>query len=494
MFLKSGAVKKMQVLLSILFLMMASTCLPQQLIRDSLFSTSLQKEVSFEVWLPKNYSNTEKHLVLYSFCYDDFDMYCGILSSFVNFNRIPPVIAVNAHVKFTEYGYNYASEKLSKKGDTYTAFLTTELIPYIEKKYNTSDFRIALGHSYTAAYANYLLKNNPGLFRGYIAISHEKPEIKIDYTQSIKNISTPSYYFLATAGLDLPKRIQFSNQLYNEFIQVKNQNLKTKISHFATADHNSVRAYAFTAALEFIFKDYISYPDHSPDDYIKDHKIIGVKEFFNKTMKHNEYYYSYGLNNSANNINFFLELASANKDTAAFTYIENYSLLHNPDGNILEFLGYYNNEAGNAEKAKALFYRSIKKYKEDNSDFLYNVHYALANLYKDHYKNPEMAIKTLQEGKTQLDDPIFDMEIAGVMISMDYKLEDAPHVLQEFLANKNYSIASSEYPLEYVYYQLARCYTKLKNIEKAKDYVRKALETNPDYTEAKALMKTFDIK
>lgn len=56
-------------------------------------------------------------------------------------------------------------------GDRFLTFLTTELAPWVERRYRTAPFRIIAGHSRGGLFALHTLLNRPESFNAYIAMS-----------------------------------------------------------------------------------------------------------------------------------------------------------------------------------------------------------------------------------------------------------------------------------------------------------------------------------
>lgn len=54
--------------------------------------------------------------------------------------------------------------------DAFLAFISDELIPYVEKNYRTRPYRILVGHSFGGLFAIHTLIEKPKLFNAYIAI------------------------------------------------------------------------------------------------------------------------------------------------------------------------------------------------------------------------------------------------------------------------------------------------------------------------------------
>ena len=56
------------------------------------------------------------------------------------------------------------------KANPFVNFLETELMPYVDKNYNTAPYKILIGHSLGGLTAIDILTNSPKLFNAYIAI------------------------------------------------------------------------------------------------------------------------------------------------------------------------------------------------------------------------------------------------------------------------------------------------------------------------------------
>jgi predicted alpha/beta superfamily hydrolase len=56
-------------------------------------------------------------------------------------------------------------------GDRFLDFISTEVIPYVEKNYRTQPFRVLAGHSFGGLFATHAFFTRPALFNGVIAVS-----------------------------------------------------------------------------------------------------------------------------------------------------------------------------------------------------------------------------------------------------------------------------------------------------------------------------------
>ncbi len=67
-----------------------------------------------------------------------------------------------------KYGMPFNEE--NGEAESFSHFIETELIPFVENKYPVTNFRTVIGHSYGGLFTIYTLLNHPQLFSNYIAI------------------------------------------------------------------------------------------------------------------------------------------------------------------------------------------------------------------------------------------------------------------------------------------------------------------------------------
>lgn len=148
--------------------------------RDTVFSKILNQDRELSIYLPPSYhsSPNQKYPVLYILDGDyNFQYVAGLLELEGGISeRIPEMILVAISGKGGEtYKRNCKPniEGSEDKGnaDEVADFIEKELIPYVNSKYNTNDFKILSGHSLGGLFVINTALNHPQLFGQYIAIS-----------------------------------------------------------------------------------------------------------------------------------------------------------------------------------------------------------------------------------------------------------------------------------------------------------------------------------
>ena len=163
-----------------LIFIIASKVLSQKT-TEMIASSKLNEEREITIGLPLYYDkNPEKKYPLLILLDGDylFDPFQGALNYGAYWDDLPEVIIVGiSQNKNNERELDCATDNANglpiDKGEKFYEFIGLELIPYIQKKYRTTSFKIIAGHDTTAGFLNsYLYKDQP-LFNAYISLSSE---------------------------------------------------------------------------------------------------------------------------------------------------------------------------------------------------------------------------------------------------------------------------------------------------------------------------------
>lgn len=145
----------------------------QTAVADTIESKALKNTQQILIHLPNGYSKSESETYPVVYYFDAQDETFGNLVT-VNTDRlmwtkdIPNVITVG----IVQWDRSYLSiERQTEKGKSFLEYITTELIPYIEQKYRTSDYRVFVGHSLGGQFVTYGMTQHPETFNGVVAIS-----------------------------------------------------------------------------------------------------------------------------------------------------------------------------------------------------------------------------------------------------------------------------------------------------------------------------------
>lgn len=146
--------------------------------KRTIHSAVLNEDRTFQVSLPASYhwALDRSYPVLYVL---DGESHFLPTSGSVNFlaskGEIPEliVVAITSTVRIRDYTQtDWSSHWVGGGGaGQFRKFLSTELIPVIERTYRTNRYRILSGHSAGGQFALYALTSEPALFNAYIALS-----------------------------------------------------------------------------------------------------------------------------------------------------------------------------------------------------------------------------------------------------------------------------------------------------------------------------------
>ncbi len=142
-------------------------------------------------------------------------------------------------------------------GEQFYQFISTELLPYLQKNYRISPFKVIAGHDRTAGFINFFLYKDDPIFNGFICFSPElSTDMDVMLPERMAQLKKPVFYYLATAGGDVEK-LQKSTKALNETLAgVKNANFRYFFENLGDASHYSLVTYGVPGALYSMFSSY----------------------------------------------------------------------------------------------------------------------------------------------------------------------------------------------------------------------------------------------
>ncbi len=226
-------------------------------------SKKLNTTRELKINLPKNYDpkSTLKHPVIIVFDGDYlFEPVVGQVSYQTYFDEMPESIivgVVQGYERFYDSYYDEVTGLPIESGARFYQFIGEELLPYIDAKYNTSKFRVAIGHDIMGNFINsFLLSDNP-LFQAYINLS---PDFKGNMTdhvgKRIKYIKDDVFYYLATSDNDVAAIREIVGEINSQLKTSENKALTYYFDEFKGDSHYTLVTGALSRALDQIFDIY----------------------------------------------------------------------------------------------------------------------------------------------------------------------------------------------------------------------------------------------
>ncbi len=161
--------------------------------KETIHSRSLNENRAIWIYTPgitsQNTDANKQYPVLYLLDGNaHFFSTVGIIQqlSQANGNGVLPEMIVVA-IENTNRMRDFVPPAEPGKVNTFVDFLSAELIPYIDKNYNTAPYKLLVGHSLGGLIAMDILTKSPGLFNAYIAID---PSMWYSNEKFLNNIIT----------------------------------------------------------------------------------------------------------------------------------------------------------------------------------------------------------------------------------------------------------------------------------------------------------------
>ena len=193
---------------------------------ETIQSSKLGESREIKIQLPRGYdANQDKKYPLFIVLDGDylFEAVAGNTDYYAYWEDMPGAIVVGINQFDKRYDDCIYSEQNSlpiDSGSNFFEFIGIELLPYIEKKYKTTNFRVAVGHGETANFINYFLLKPQPLFKGYIAVSPELAPKMINYLPEVlSKIPSKTFYYLANTNNDSSSIKQMTAALNTQTFQ-----------------------------------------------------------------------------------------------------------------------------------------------------------------------------------------------------------------------------------------------------------------------------------
>ena len=230
-------------------------------------SAVLKEERQYQVQLPASYAwaKDRRYPVLYVL---DGETHFRHTATSVDFlskqGEIPEliVVALNSTVRIRDFTQTDWPEAWIGGGGAanFLRFLSSELIPDVERRYRTDGFRVLSGHSAGGQFALHALTAEPALFHAYFAFSpsldwdHNLPQRSLEKFLSGAR-SVPAFLYVARSD-DAGRALQDYDKVVDTLKASKPEGFRWHSQPFPDETHSSIPLLANIDALRSLYKGY----------------------------------------------------------------------------------------------------------------------------------------------------------------------------------------------------------------------------------------------
>ena len=234
-----------------------------QKISDSVFVKSQNLYRELTVSIPPSYKIDPKRTYPLLFLLDGdylFDPFEGAIKYGYYWDDLPELIIVGLSQdkeRDADCALDEASGLPEGSGADFFEFIGGELIPYLQKKYRISPFKIIAGHDVTASFLNLYLYKDAPLFNAYISLSPELGlEMETRIAERLAGFKQNIFYYQSSSDGDIKKMKEKITALDTNIKAVVNPSLNYKYDDFKEASHYSLVLYSIPSALYHFFSTY----------------------------------------------------------------------------------------------------------------------------------------------------------------------------------------------------------------------------------------------
>jgi len=362
---------------------------------DSIYSNIMQEPRQAWIYLPESAKipgNTTKYPVIYLLDGDaHFLSLAGMIQqlSTVNGNTITPEMIVVGIPNTNRMRDLTPSQVLSDPpmidssigrftggGTNFLSFIEKELMPYVEKTYPASPYKIFIGHSLGGLMVMDAFINRPHMFNSYVAIDPSMWWDKQSLYNSMKKKLNPTNYqgkglYLAIAntldeGMDTLTALKDTSLMtghfraileMNRYIRSKGNSFKYAYKYYPADTHGSVPLIAEYDALRFLF-DFYSFNVTNKDFLDSSSVMVEKIEEHYKKVTANMGYTILPPENFVNGMGYqALSMNQMKKAERLFSMnVRNFP----NSGNAYDSMGDYFKSAGDKKKAIEYYKRSLQ--------------------------------------------------------------------------------------------------------------------------------------
>ena len=263
-------------------------------------SFKLQEKRDVQYYIPEEYDETQKHILVVALDAERiFDDVVAKTKYFSKFHGMPPAIVVGVNqnkdqLRLDDCSFDEVSGLPSEKGKQFFEFIGMELVPFIEKTYNITAFKMIVGYDITANFGNFYLFKEVPLFNSYVSISPIlAPEMESRVATRVNALEKQIFYHLIVEK-DTKERDKNIGALNSSLKAIDKESFNYFYDEY-NADHISIATYGLAKAFDDIFtifkpispteyKEKIASSSEPVFDYLKN-KYAMIEDLFGFSKK-----------------------------------------------------------------------------------------------------------------------------------------------------------------------------------------------------------------
>lgn len=344
--------------ITLLVLFLTSIFVDAQVIYEPFESSKLGETREIKIQLPRNYDpedKTEYPLIIVLDGDYLFEPFAGNIDYQSYWGEMPKCVVVGINQsksRETDLFYDKEIYFPAHEGASFFEFIGMELIPYIESKYNVSQFRIVAGHDLSANFINYyLFKENP-IFRAFILLSPDlAPEMSIRVQERFTSLKTDTFYYVATADNDIADLKESIGAFNTQLGTLSNPKVHYRFDDFKDADHYSLVGLGIPKALNEIFALYKPINKQEYSDQVLTYEE-GPFKYLEKKYEDIKFFYGFEKKVVENDMKAIAAAATKKDDFEAMKDLSKLARKEYPDSMISAYYtGMYYEMDNNLKKA-----------------------------------------------------------------------------------------------------------------------------------------------
>jgi len=257
------------------FSLLVCGAVSSQIKREQFESRKLNSTRELKIKLPENYDPESelKHPVIIVFDGEYlFEPVAGQVSFQTHFDEMPQSIVVGVvqgKERFYDSYYDEVTGLPFESGKRFYDFVVEELIPYVDGKYNTSKFKVAVGHNLMGNFINAFLMDEKPIFQAYINLS---PDFKGTMGQNLAKrmsfLESDIFYYMATSDGDIDRINTQIHETNNAIKSLDQLQLTYYFDELKGDSHYTLVTGALSKAMDKIFELYKPLDDKEIEEKI----------------------------------------------------------------------------------------------------------------------------------------------------------------------------------------------------------------------------------